>query len=279
MRRRILLTAYAAPASMLVAFFFAIPLLAMIWLSFFEQRGFTIGTEVTLSNYETFFSRPYYLQALSNSITLAALVTAVSALVAYPFAYVMAFYLSPTWQRIAIVACILPFWTSYLVRSYSWLLALSGNGIVAQVGNAIGLSAGTGLANTNAATVIGFVHFFVMLLILTIFSSLARIPRTYLRAAADLGANSYNRFLRITLPLSLPGTVAGCLLTFVLAIGDYVTPQILGGGKQLVLTQVIMLQVQREGNFSMAAAISLILMVISIGITIIAGAAVSRAKT
>lgn len=189
----------------------------------------------------------------------------------------MAFHLGPTWQRIAIIVCILPFWTSYLVRSYSWLLALSGNGIVAQTSAWLGLPVSTGLANTPAATVIGFVHFFVMLLTLTIFANLMRIPRSYLRAGADLGASRLQQFRLITLPLSLPGVLAGCMLTFVLAMGDYVTPQLLGGSKQLVLTQVVMLQVQREGNFPMAAAISLVLMIISVAVTLIANRAISRA--
>jgi spermidine/putrescine transport system permease protein len=118
------------------------------------------------------------------------------------------------------------------------------------------------LANTRTATVIAFVHFFTMLLTLTIYASLRQIPPTYRQAARDLGASGPRAFLSVTLPLSLPGVVVGAFLTFVLAIGDFVTPQILGGGTELLLPQAIMLQVQRRGDFPLAAALSVLLLVV-----------------
>lgn len=276
MRDKLLGLIYLTPATALLLLFFVTPLSIMVWLSFFQQQGFVLGSDWSLANYRAFFSKPYYVQALWNSVGLSAIVTIISVLLAYPLAYILAFSFSPTWQRIAIVACVLPFWTSYLVRSYSWLLALSGNGVVAQTALYLGLGTGEGLANTTTATVIGFVHFFVMLLTLTIFAGLVRIPRNMLRAAADLGAGRIQQFLTVILPLSLPGVIAGAMMTFVLALGDYITPQILGGGKQLVLTQVAMLQIQREGNFPMASAISVILMIISVAATLVANRAISE---
>ena len=276
MRDKLLGLIYLTPATALLLLFFVTPLSIMVWLSFFQQQGFVLGSDWSLANYRAFFSKPYYVQALWNSVGLSAIVTIISVLLAYPLAYILAFSFSPTWQRIAIVACVLPFWTSYLVRSYSWLLALSGNGVVAQTALYLGLGTGEGLANTTTATVIGFVHFFVMLLTLTIFAGSVRIPRNMLRAAADLGAGRIQQFLTVILPLSLPGVIAGAMMTFVLALGDYITPQILGGGKQLVLTQVAMLQIQREGNFPMASAISVILMIISVAATLVANRAISE---
>lgn len=276
MRDKLLGLIYLTPATVLLLLFFVTPLSIMVWLSFFQQQGFVLGSDWSLANYRAFFSKPYYVQALWNSLGLSAIVTIISVLLAYPLAYILAFSFSPTWQRIAIVACVLPFWTSYLVRSYSWLLALSGNGVVAQTALYLGLGTGEGLANTTTATAIGFVHFFVMLLTLTIFAGLVRIPRNMLRAAADLGAGRIQQFLTVILPLSLPGVIAGAMMTFVLALGDYITPQILGGGKQLVLTQVAMLQIQREGNFPMASAISVILMIISVAATLVANRAISE---
>lgn len=277
MRRRLASIAYLTPATVLTALFFVVPLATMVWLSFFEHKGFQIGTDWTLVNYEAFFSKPYYLQALWNSLKLAAIVAVVSTVAAYPVAYILAFHATTRWQRLGIMICVLPFWTSYLVRSYSWLLALSANGVVADVAGVLGLPLDTGLANSPVATVIGFVHFFIMLLTLTIFASLVRIPRNYLKAAADLGARPLSTFIHVTLPLSLPGVVAGAMLAFVLTLGDYVTPQILGGSKELVLTQVIMLQVQRQGNFPMAGAINFIMMLISIAVTLLANRAINRA--
>lgn len=267
---------YLFPAGTLFLLFFVLPLAAMIWLSFYVQQGFVLSSTASLANYADFFSKPYYLEALRNSLWMGAVVTAVSLIVAYPLAYILSFHASPTWQRIGIMVCVLPFWTSYVVRSYSWLLALSSSGIVSRTAGDLGLPWGQGLANTTSATVIGFVHFFVMLLCLTIFSNLVRIPKSYVKAAQDLGAGRLAVFLRIILPLSLPGVIAGVMLTFVLTLGDYVTPQILGGGKELVLTQVIMLQVQRQGNFPMAGAINLVLMAISVAVTLAANHAISR---
>jgi spermidine/putrescine transport system permease protein len=126
----------------------------------------------------------------------------------------------------------------------------------------LGIDPGIQLASNRTGTVIGFVHFFTMLLTLTIYASLVQIPASYLRAAADLGASAWQAFWRVTLPLSLPGVVVGAFLTFVLAIGDYITPQILGGNRELLMPQAIMLQVGRQADFPMAAALSLILMLV-----------------
>ena len=145
---------------------------------------------------------------------------------------------------------ILPFWTSYVIRSYSWLLVLSENGVINQILLASGLlDAPIGFGNSRGATVLGFVHFFVMLLTLTIYANLVQIKESYRKAAADLGASPLQTFLHVTLPLSLPGVAVGAFLTFVLAIGDYITPQILGGGRELLLPQAIMLQIEPRRRF------------------------------
>jgi len=126
----------------------------------------------------------------------------------------------------------------------------------------LGLDLGVPLVSNRTGTVIGFVHFFTMLLTLTIYASLAQIPQSCLRATADLGASPLQAFLRVTLPLSAPGIVVGAFLTFVLAIGDYITPQILGGNRELLLPQAIMLQIGRQADFPMASAMSLVLMLV-----------------
>jgi spermidine/putrescine transport system permease protein len=118
------------------------------------------------------------------------------------------------------------------------------------------------LANTRTATVIGFVHFFVMLLTLTIFANLKQLSPSYRKAAADLGANSFQTFIHVILPLTIPGVMVGAFLTFVLAIGDYITPQILGGGNELLMPQLIVMQIGRRGDFPLASALALILMAV-----------------
>jgi spermidine/putrescine transport system permease protein len=252
---------FAGPAIFWTAAFFVLPLVAMAIVSLRTLQG--QSTNLSLDNYRQFFTNPSYYQAMINSLEVTAIVTVVSVLLAYPLAWIMAERVPERWQRLALILAILPFWTSYVVRSYSWLLVLAERGVVNNVLVASGLlNAPVQLANTRFATILGFVHFFVMLLTLTIYASLKQLPRSYRRAAADLGANGLQTFLHIILPLTLPGIMVGAFLTFVLAIGDYVTPQILGGNNELLMPQLIMLQIGRRGDFPLAAALSLILMVV-----------------
>ncbi len=158
---------------------------------------------------------------------------------------------------------VLPFWTSYVVRSYAWLLVLAEKGVINTFLLELGVIAEPlQLANTRTATVIGFVHFFVMLLTLTIYANLKQLSPNYRKAAADLGATPLQSFAHVILPLTLPGIMVGAFLTFVLAIGDYITPQILGGNNELLMPQLIMMQIGRRGDFSSASALSIILMAV-----------------
>jgi spermidine/putrescine transport system permease protein len=253
-----------APALVWTGLFFAVPLLVMLLLSFTERRGGGTGGW-TLANYARFVTHGdgVYLRALLNSIEVTLLTTIVSVLVAYPLAYILAYRVPPRWQRLALVMTILPFWTSYVIRSYSWLLVLSETGIVNAAMLKLGLiDTPIGMGNNRGATVLGFVHFFTMLLTLTIYANLVQIRDSYRRAAADLGAGGWQTFLYITLPLSLPGVAVGAFLTFVIAIGDYITPQILGGSRELLLPQAVMLQVGRQADFPMASALSMVLMLV-----------------
>ena len=247
-----------APALVWTLLFFVLPLFAMAAISLTPQSGgFGIG------DYLDFAGNPVYRQALINSLEVTATVTVLSILLAYPFAWILAEMVPARWQRLALLCAVLPFWTSYVVRSYSWLLVLAEKGVVNNALLALRLiSAPLQLANTRTATIIGFVHFFVMLLTLTIFANLKQVSPSYRKAAADLGAGPVSAFLFIILPLTLPGIVVGAFLTFVLAIGDYITPQILGGNNEILMPQLIMIQIGRRGDFPLASALSLILMAV-----------------
>lgn len=253
------------PALVWTSLFFLAPMAMVIAYSLFRRVGGTIDQTPSLFNYRRIIDEPVFLDALRNSLEVVLITVVVSILVAYPFAYILAYRVPPRWQRPLLLLAVLPFWTSYVVRSYSWLLVLAKNGVVNDAILGTGLiSSPIALANTRTATVIGFVHFFTMLVSLTIYASLTQIPESYRKAARDLGASSTMTFLRVTLPLSMPGVVVGAFLTFVLAIGDFITPQILGGGQELLLPQAIMLQVQRRGDFPLAAALSVVLLLIVI---------------
>lgn len=254
---------YVGPSLAWVAAFFVIPLLIMAAYSLFHRVGGRLITDPSFDNYLTFFSKSHHYDALFNSLEVSALTTIISIILAYPLAYILAYRVPPRWQRIALMMAILPFWTSYVVRSYSWLLVLSSGGVISNSLQWLGIVGGPiSLANSRTATVLGFVHFFTMLLTLTIFANLIQISPNYRKAAADLGASRFQTFWRVTFPLSVPGVMVGAFLTIVLALGDYITPQILGGLQEMLLPQAIMLQIQRHANFPMASAMSLVLMVV-----------------
>jgi len=251
--------ALVTPALGWTLLFFVLPFVAM-GLSSLRGSG---DSSFSLANYSQFFANPAYWQAMVNSLEVTAIVTVVSVLLAYPFAWILAEQVPERWQRAALMLAVLPFWTSYVVRSYSWLLVLSQNGVInrALVGSGL-LSEPLQLANTRFATVTGFVHFFVMLLTLTIFANLKQLSPSYRKAAADLGAGPARTFWHVILPLTLPGIMVGAFLTFVLCIGDYITPQILGGNNELVMPQLVMMQIGRRGDFPLASALSIILMAV-----------------
>jgi spermidine/putrescine transport system permease protein len=254
---RVLAWLLVGPALAWTGLFFILPFAAMVLVSLQDQAP---GTW-TLANYSQFFANPNYFQAMVNSLEVTVLVTIVSLLLAYPFAWILAEIVPERWQRLALMLAVLPFWTSYIVRSYSWLLVLAERGVVNGAIMAAGLvDEPLRLANTRTATVIGFTHFFVMLLTLTIYANLKQLNPNYRRAAADLGASPVAAFIHVILPLTAPGIVVGSFLTFVIAIGDYITPQILGGNNELLMPQLIMMQIGRRGDFPLASALSLILM-------------------
>ncbi|WP_028744955.1 ABC transporter permease [Rhizobium mesoamericanum] len=254
---------FVAPALVWTIVFFIAPFLFMAAMSLWAQQGGSIVHVWNFGNYIAFFEKDALFRGLTNSLEITVIVTVLSVLFAYPLAWIIAERVPQKYQRTTLILAILPFWTSYVVRSYSWLLVLSRNGVINQTLINIGLiSEPLELASNRTATVIGFVHFFVMLLTLTIYANLVQLSPNYRRAAADLGANAFQTFWHVILPLTMPGIMTGAFLTFVLCIGDYVTPQILGGNNELVLPQIIMLQLGRRADFPMAATLSIVLMLV-----------------
>jgi spermidine/putrescine transport system permease protein len=249
-----------APALLWTLAFFVLPFAVMAAMSLARLEGRELVWGIDWGNYAR-LAEPTLLRAVAVSLEITLTVTVISVLLAYPLAAIIAFRVPPRWQRLALLLAVLPFWTSYVVRSYAWLLVLSREGVVNGALLGLGIvDEPVTLANTRLATVLGFVHFFTMLLTLTIYANLVQLPRNYARAAADLGASGWQVFVHVILPLTLPGIVTGAFLTFVLCIGDYVTPQILGGGNELALPQVIMVQLGRRADFPLASALSVVLM-------------------
>jgi spermidine/putrescine transport system permease protein len=252
-RRRAL--ALLAPATLWTVLFFALPFGVMAALSL--RRSGTAGW--SLGNYAEFLGNPEYIGAFLNSLEITVTVTVLSVLLAYPLAWIIAEEIPARYRRLALALAVLPFWTSYVVRSYAWSLVMAKQGVLNEAVTSLGLPA-LALGNSRAAVVIGFTHFFTMLLVLTIYASLVQLPPNLRRAAADLGAGPVAIFRHVIWPLTLPGVAVGAFLTFALCIGDYVTPQILGGGNDLALPQLVMLQIGRSADLPMASALSILLM-------------------
>ncbi|HEX9792304.1 MAG TPA: ABC transporter permease [Kiloniellales bacterium] len=255
--------AFVLPTIIWTLVFFVAPFALMLVISLWQRIGTQIVKTWNFDNYVNFFARAHVVEGLLNSLEITLIVTVISVMLAYPLAWIIAEKVPHRWQRLALILAILPFWTSYVVRSYAWLLVLAQNGVVNRTLMGLGvIDEPLALVATRSATVIGFVHFFVMLLTLTIYANLSQLSPNYRRAAADLGANPLQILIHVILPLTVPGIMVGAFLTFVLCIGDYITPQILGGNQELVLPQIIMLQIGRRADFPTASALSIILMLV-----------------
>lgn len=256
-----------APALVWSLVFCVVPLLTMTVVSFWKVEGFRLVADWSAANYGRLLGEAYFWAAMSNSLQITAIVVVTCIILAYPFAWIIAEYVPPRWQTFALLGAILPFWTSYLIRSYSWALVLASNGIVNKTLLALGLiSDPVPFIYTRMGTIIGFVHFFVMLQTLTIYINLKQINPNLRRAAMDLGAGAPTYFFRVLLPLTVPGVAVGAFLTFVFCIGDFVTPQVLGGNKELTIPQLIMLQISRNNNYPGASAAALCLMLLVVAV-------------
>ncbi len=255
--------ALVAPALLWTLIFFIIPFAIMVVMSLAHQEGRSIVQGFDLRNYAKIFTDPSMRKGIVVSLQITVVVTIISIVLAWPLAWIIATRVPQRWRRMTLILAVLPFWTSYVVRSYSWSLILGEHGIIMKLLMWLGvLDHPVQIMATRAATIIGFTHFFVMLLTLTIYSNLIQLSPNYARAAEDLGGSRWQVIRLIILPLTLPGIMTGAFLTFVLCIGDYITPQILGGNAELTMPQLIMLQIGRRGDYPMASALSVILMAI-----------------
>lgn len=233
-----------------------LPLLVVFVFSFGE-RGPAGGYEpaFTLKNYAALPSR---LTAFSNTMILAPLGTLIALLIAYPLAYQLALRTDPKWKTLLLVLVIVPFWTSILIRSYAWIFILGGQGIPALL-ESIGIE-GVRLIYTPFAVTIGIVYGYLPLMVFPIYVALDKLDRRLLEASADLGAPPWRTFLQVTLPLSISGIATGCLLVFILLMGEFLIPMLLGGGRvYFVGNALVDLFVQsRNWAFGSAIAVTLI---------------------
>ena len=256
------------PAAAFLVVFFLAPLIDMSMRSVTEPAG------AGLSNYTRFFEQETYVRVLTTTFWIASLTTAVCLLIGFPFAYLMT-VVPGRIAGVLLIAVLLPFWSSLLVRTFAWQVILRDTGIINSFLVDTGLvSEPLPLIRTTTGVIIGMSHILLPFMVLPIWAVLRRIDPEYSRAAANLGASPATAFRRIVLPLSLPGVLAGCLLVFVLALGFYITPALLGGPRDQMISQLIVEQVERQLDWGFASAMSVLLMAATFAILFVASRAV-----
>lgn len=235
-----------------------IPMLLIVVYAFSKQGNDVATLHFTLDNFTKFFTDPDFLSTLWQSLKIALITTIFCILIGYPVAYVIS--KSPK-RNLYILLVTLPMWINMLVRTYAWIGILSDNGLVNNILTFLGL-APQKLLYTNFAVILGMVYNFIPFMILQIESSLAKMDNSLLDAANDLGANAWQRFIRITLPLSLPGVISGITLVFLPSVSSFVIPKLLGGGGFMLIGNIIENQFITVGEWNFGSAISLIMAVI-----------------
>jgi spermidine/putrescine transport system permease protein len=265
-RRRGMLLALPSFAYMVL--FFVVPLVIVLVYSF-ATRTRTGGTSLSGWNLDAYrkLGEPIVRNVVVRSVTLAAITTAICLVLAYPFAY-FAVTRSPLVRNLMLVGVMIPFWTNFLVRNYAWRLLLSGGGPISSATEAIGLGE-TNLLFTRTAVILGLTYSFLPFMILPLYASIDRIDWRLVEASRDLYSTGWKSFTKVVLPLSLPGVIAGSILVFVPSMGAYVTPEILGGGRETMLGSYIVTQFLTARNWPVGASVSFVLMTVMLAATIV----------
>lgn len=241
----------------------------VLFLSLRVNDGQVLGSAFTLSNLSDALFDPLTRLVLLRSLVLAGLVTLATVLLAYPVAYYLAFY-AGRHRNLLLFLVSLPFWTSYLLRVFSWKIVLAYNGVLNSALLELGLihEPITALLNTPSAVVITLAHAYAAFAVLPIYVSLSSVPGNLFEAAADLGARPSQRFIRVILPLSMPGVLSAALVVFVPTVGDYVTPALVGGPSSTLIGSLIQSQFGKADDWPAGSAMAVVSM-LAIGLVIL----------
>jgi spermidine/putrescine transport system permease protein len=255
-------TVLVAPAWLWMTLFFLYPLLVVLVYSFLSRGDYGgVTLPLTAASYRRFVD-PLYLTILARTAWMAALTTGLCLALGYPVAYYIAFH-GGRRKHLLLFLVVLPFWTSFLVRTYAWIFLLRDTGLINTVLVRLGLiEMPLPLLYNDGAVLVGLVYGFLPLMILPLYASLERLDRTLLEAAADLGASPLARLWLVTVPLTRPGIYSGSILVFISALGAYITPDLLGGGKSILIGTLVQNQFTTGRDWPFGAAVSLLLMVL-----------------
>ncbi len=254
-REQMLMLALLAPALLVIVALLVVPLFWLAWQSIRQDGGFT------LANYARFLTDSVYWMTFLQTFRIAGIVTVMTILLGYPVAYVAA-GLPQRWSIVVLSMVLLPFWTSVLVRAYAWLILLQRTGIVNSALTSMGLiDEPLRLVNNELGTIIATIHILLPFMVLPLYATMKKIPGELTMAGASLGGSPLHVFLRVFLPLSLPGLVAGTVLVFVLTLGFYITPELLGGGRTYMVSMLVSRNIEVYNEWGAASSISVVLMI------------------
>ncbi len=255
---RWLTVALLTPTSAWFLVMLVMPLVVVAIFSFGERSA--VGGYTASFTFDQYANLPSRFTAFRNTLTYAPFGTLVSLLVAYPLAYFLAVKVSPKWRLLLLVLVIVPFWTSLLIRTYAWIFILGGRGIPTLL-DYIGFE-GVRLINTPFAVVVGIIYGYLPLMVFPIFVSLERLDKRLLEASNDLGGTPFRTFLQVTLPLSMPGVATGCMLVFILLMGEFLIPAFLGGGKVFFIGNALVDLFLQSRNWPFGSAVAVTLVII-----------------
>jgi spermidine/putrescine transport system permease protein len=251
--------------TLVVVLFFVLPLLLIAIYSVYSLNPDTglMQQDFVWANYERALTSPIYRNIFIRTLTIAGISTAIALLLAYPIGYYIGAVAHPRRQGILLLLVLIPFWTSYIIRTYAWIGILQSNGFLDSVlGWVPGLE--TNLLYSRTAVIIGFVHVYLPIMVLPIYASARNLDKRYIEAAQDLGASPFSTFRRVILPLTMPGVIAGIVLFFIPTFGSFVTPQFLGGTGDVMMGNIIDTQFGEAFNWPFGAALSVIMTLVVI---------------
>ncbi len=264
-----------APAAYVILLL-AVPLFTVLLFSVLTDGRNAAGLRVvlpdlTLGNYAEVWSNEIYRLLMLRSLSVSMSVTLVTVILAYPVAYFVSFHVAPSKKSLWLFLITIPFWTSYLIRVFLWKVVLGYNGVLSSGLEQVGILSEpmSFMTNAGAAITVTLAHAYAPFAILPIFVALEKIERPLLEAGQDLGESKLMTFLRVTLPLSMPGVIAAVMIVFIPTVGDYVTPDLIGGGKFPMIANTIEVQMLKLNNRALGSALAVSAMFIVAVITLV----------
>ena len=265
LRERIALLSLCAPALLLVLVTMLLPIAWLFSLSFTADDG-----SLSLVHYRRMLEQPSYARIFVMTFKVSLITTGICVAFGYPLAYVLS-QLPRRAANLCLIAVMLPFWTSLLVRTYAWLVLLQRQGLINSWGIRLGLwDEPLALVNNLSGTLVGMVHIMLPFLVLPLLGTMRSIDHDYIKAAANLGASPTRAFWSVFFPLSLPGLFAGALIVFIICLGFYVTPAVLGGGKVIMVSNQIASDIELFFNWGAASSLGVVLLALTLAFLYVA---------